>query len=95
MPTSKPHRGTPGGRREERDSFEVSGKFARHHKLASLMEDVLITQTKPRIEHYLRQPDNRWLLAEADSLRDTLHLPLIDCRRVLAEVYDKVDIVGE
>jgi Uma2 family endonuclease len=61
----------------------------------TLMEYVLITQTKPHIEHYVRQPDNRWLLAEADSVHDTVHLPSIDCHLALAEVYDKVDIVGE
>jgi hypothetical protein len=30
-----------------------------------------------------------------EGLPDTIHLPSIDCRLALAEVYDKVDIVGE
>ena len=80
---------------ESTEAYDRGGKFAHYRKLTSLMEYVLITQTKPHIEHYLRQPDNRWLLSEADSLHDTIHLPSIDCRLVLAEVYDKVDIVGE
>ena len=57
------------------------------------MEYVLIAQNKPHVEHYVRQPDNRWLLAEADSLQQTLHLPSIDCHLALAEVYDKVTLV--
>jgi Uma2 family endonuclease len=77
------------------EAYDRGGKFAHYRKLASLMEYVLIAQTKPHIEHYVRQPDNRWLLAEADSLHDTLHLPSIDCRLALVEVYDKVEIVGE
>jgi Uma2 family endonuclease len=80
---------------ESTEAYDRGGKFAHYRKLTSLMEYVLITQTKPHIEHYVRQPDNRWLLAEADSLQDTLHLPSIDYRLALAEVYDKVDIVGE
>jgi len=80
---------------ESTEAYDRGGKFAHYRKLTSLMEYVLITQTKPHIEHYLRQPDNRWLLSEAESLHDTIHLPSIDCRLVLAEVYDKVDIVGE
>jgi Uma2 family endonuclease len=80
---------------ESTEAYDRGGKFAHYRKLASLMEYVLITQTKPHIEHYVRQSDNRWLLAEADSLQDTLHLPSIDCHLALAEVYDKVDIVGE
>ncbi len=77
------------------EAYDRGGKFAHYRKLPSLMEYVLIAQTKPHIEHYVRQPDNRWLLSEADSLSDTVHLPSIDCRLALAEVYDKVDIVGE
>ena len=80
---------------ESTEAYDRGGKFAHYRKLTSLMEYVLITQTKPHIEHYLRQPDNRWLLSEADSVQDTLQLPSIDCYLALAEVYDKVDIVGE
>ena len=75
------------------EAYDRGGKFARYRKLDSLMAYVLITQTKPHIEHYTRQPDNRWLLSEADSVHDTIHLPTIDCHLALAEVYDKVDIV--
>jgi Uma2 family endonuclease len=80
---------------ESTEAYDRGGKFAHYRKLTSLMEYVLITQTKPHIEHYVRQLDNRWLLAEADSLHDTVHLASIDCQLALAEVYDKVDIVGE
>ena len=78
---------------ESTEAYDRGGKFAHYRKLASLLEYVLIAPTKPHVEHYVRQPDNRWLLAEADSLHDTLHLPSIDCHLALAEVYDKVDIV--
>jgi Uma2 family endonuclease len=77
------------------EAYDRGGKFAHYRKLDSLMAYVLITQTKPHVEHYLRQPDNRWLLSEADSIHDTIHLPAIDCHLALAEVYDKVDIVVE
>jgi Uma2 family endonuclease len=80
---------------ESTEAYDRGGKFAHYRKLTSLMEYVLITQTKPHIEHYVRQPDNRWLLSEVDSLPDAIHLPSIDCHLALAEVYDKVDIVGE
>jgi Uma2 family endonuclease len=80
---------------ESTEAYDRGGKFAHYRKLASLMEYILIAQTKPHIEHYMRQPDNRWLLEEAESLRDAVHLPSIDCRLALAEVYDKVDLVVE
>ena len=80
---------------ESTEAYDRGGKFAHYRKLTSLLEYVLIAQTKPHVEHYVRQPDNRWLLAEADNLHHTLHLPSIDCHLALAEVYDKVDIVAE
>ena len=80
---------------ESTEAYDRGGKFTHYRKLTSLMEYVLIAQTKPHVEHYVRQPDNRWLLAEADSLHQSLHLPSTDCHLVLAEVYDKVDIVVE
>jgi Uma2 family endonuclease len=80
---------------ESTEAYDRGGKFAHYRKLASLMEYVLIAQTKPHIEQYTRQTDNRWLLAETDSLHGTVHLPSIGCQLALAEVYDKVDIVVE
>ncbi len=80
---------------ESTEAYDRGGKFAHYRKLASLIEYVLIPQTKPDIEHYIRQPDNRWLLEEAESLHGTVHFPAIDCHLSLAEVYDKVDIVVE
>ena len=80
---------------ESTEAYDRGGKFAHYRKLASLLEYVLITPTKSHIEHYIRQPDNRWLLEEAEGLHGTVHFPAIDCHLSLAEVYDKVDIVVE
>jgi Uma2 family endonuclease len=76
------------------EAYDRGGKFAHYRKLPSLQEYVLIAQTKPHVEHYVRQPDNRWLLADADSMQQTLHLPSIDCHLALSEVYDKVESIA-
>ena len=52
-----------------------------------------LRRPKPHVEQYVRQPDNRWLLAETDSMHDAVRLLSIDCHLALAEVYDKVGIV--
>lgn len=44
------------------------------------------------IEHYIRQPDNQWLLSEAKDLSAVVGLPTIQCSLALIDVYDKVDI---
>jgi Uma2 family endonuclease len=83
------------GLSESTAADDRGGKFAPYRKIPSLMEYVLLAPTAPHIEHDVRQPDNRWLLAEADSLSDTIYPPSIDGRLALAEVYDKVGIVRE
>jgi hypothetical protein len=43
------------------------------------------------VKQSTRQPDGRWLLAEADGLAAVLHLPSIDCDLALADVYEDVN----
>lgn len=76
------------------EAYDRGDKFEHYRKLASLTEYVLISQEKIHVEHYIRQPDNQWLLSEASSPQDTIGLPSIDCTLVLAEVYDKIDFDG-
>jgi Uma2 family endonuclease len=77
------------------EGYDRGAKFEHYRKLESLREYVLIAQDKHHVEHYVRQPDNQWLLSETDSLPDTIHLPSINCDLALADVYDKVDIAIE
>jgi hypothetical protein len=44
------------------------------------------------VEHYMREPNNRWLLTEAFQLEDCVNLLSIDCRLRLADIYAKVDL---
>jgi len=74
------------------EAYDRGDKFGHYRKLASLTEYVLISQEKLHIEHYVRQPDNQWLLSEASGPQDTVRLPSINGVLVLAEVYDKVEV---
>src|SRR5215470_709938 len=72
--------------------YDRGGKFEQYRSLASLSEYVLIDQEKYHVEHFVRQPDNRWLMAETNRSADTIQLSSISCDLALAEVYDKVDM---
>ena len=74
------------------EAYDRGDKAEHYRKLPSLAEYLLISQDKPHVEHYVRQPDNQWLLSETSDLQDTVALPAINCTLVLAEVYDKVEI---
>ncbi|MBM4258433.1 MAG: Uma2 family endonuclease [Deltaproteobacteria bacterium] len=73
------------------EAYARGDKDLRYRQLASPQEYLLVSQTTPHIEHYVRQPDSQWLLTEASAVTATMSLPSIDCTLALAEVYEKVE----
>lgn len=65
-------------------------KFQNYRTIDSLSEYLLIRQDDYRIEHYIRQQSDHWLLSEATSMDDSIHLPSIDCDLPLRKIYNKV-----
>ena len=74
--------------------YDRGDKFEHYRGIPSFVEYVLISQDKHHVEHFVRQPDNRWILAETNHLADTIRLTWIQCALALGEVYDKVDVLG-
>ena len=74
--------------------YDRGDKFEHYRGIPSFIEYVLISQDKHHVEHFVRQPDNRWILAETNHLEDTITLTSIQCVLALGEVYDKVDVLG-
>lgn len=73
-------------------SYDRGEKFEHYRKLNSLAEYLVIAQDKHHLEHYVRQPDNQWLLSETDDMQATIHLRSIECNLALLDIYDKVNI---
>ena len=76
------------------ESYDRGRKFEHYRALASLAEYLLVSQTQPRIERFLRQADGLWLFGDAAGLEAALTLPSIGCELKLAEVYAKVRFPG-
>ncbi|MBC7911828.1 MAG: Uma2 family endonuclease [Pyrinomonadaceae bacterium] len=75
---------------ESTQGYDRGGKFEQYRTLESFKEYVLIAQDKLHVEHFARQPDNRWLLSETNRMEDSIELTSIACTLALAEIYDKV-----
>ena len=75
------------------EAYDRGEKFAHYRRLESLQEYLLVAQDKVRIEYYVRQ-GAQWILSEASTLDETVHLAAIDCDVVLRDVYDKVQFAG-
>jgi Uma2 family endonuclease len=72
------------------ESYDRGKKFESYQHIASLMEYVLVSQDRPRVEQFLRQPDGRWLYSET-SAQGNVKLASIDCELSLNDIYEKVE----
>lgn len=74
------------------EEFDRGGKFMRYRNFNPTLTDyVLIAQTEPHVEHYLRLENGEWLLREFDGLEMNFSIDSIGCQISLAELYDRVE----
>jgi Uma2 family endonuclease len=76
---------------EPTQDYDRGEKFQRYQNLPSMLEYLAVAQDAPRIEHWTRQPDGRWLLANSEGMDASIQLASIDCSLPLAEIYDRID----
>lgn len=69
-------------------------KFESYRTLPSLMEYLTVAQDKIHVEHWLRQADQRWILTEYGDRSATITLPSIDAQLSIADMYEKVELMG-
>ena len=77
---------------ESTESYDRGKKFSHYRRTPSLKDYLLVSQDRVMVEHYMREPNNRWLLTEISQLEDSVNLLSIDCRLRLADIYAKVDL---
>jgi Uma2 family endonuclease len=75
---------------ESTQDYDRGGKFAQYRKIPSFTEYVLVAQDESHVEHFVKQADGLWLLAETDRLEDVLTLSSIECTLLLSDIYEKV-----
>ncbi len=78
------------------EAFDRGQKFWRYRTYLSSLEDyLLVSQSIPMIDHYVRRRDGEWVLSTVGDLGDSLSLGSIDCNLRLADVYDRVSFPQE
>jgi Uma2 family endonuclease len=75
--------------------YDRGKKFEMYSRIESLTDYVLVSQDRPRVEHYMRQGDRKWLLSVADDLQAVLTIASVDCAISLADIYENVDFVPD
>lgn len=74
------------------EAYDRGKKFEHYQAIPFVAEYILVAQDKPRIEQFLRQDSNRWLLTAYSGLATRIVLPSIGCELALAEVYERIDL---
>ena len=75
---------------ESTEAYDRGAKFAQYRTIPSLEEYVLVSQTEPQIERYLRQPDGGWMLTDFVGLEAEFRFATVPAAVALAEVYRDV-----
>ncbi|MCK9209412.1 MAG: Uma2 family endonuclease [Ignavibacteriaceae bacterium] len=76
---------------ESTESYDRGKKFEHYRTLESLQEYVLVSQEKPKVEQFLKQPDDKWLYSEVNGIDSIVPLSSIECEIDLKEIYHKVE----
>lgn len=72
------------------EGYDRGETFAHYRRIESLFEYLLISQDKIRIEYFMKQPDNLWLMSEISQPQTKIELQSIQCTLLISDIYDKV-----
>jgi len=75
------------------EAYDRGRKFEHYRQIVTLQEYRLVSQTEPRIEQFVRQSDDRWLLIEAAGIEKNLELPSLKITVALSKIFAKVNFV--
>jgi Uma2 family endonuclease len=73
------------------EAYDRGKKFEHYRQIPTLREYLLVSQREPRIEQFIRQADDRWVLNEAVGLDKALELPSLKISISLREVFANVE----
>lgn len=75
------------------EAFDRGDKFAHYRDWNSSLKDyLLVSQAEPRVDHYVRQPDNSWSVTFYTGLEAVVAIPAIGCTLKLADVYKRMSM---
>ena len=73
------------------EAFDRGEKWARYQTwLPELTDYLLVSQAKPRIDHFHRRAGGEWVYSLVNSLEESLRLDSVGCVLQLTDVYDRI-----
>jgi Uma2 family endonuclease len=72
------------------EKYDRGVKAQHYRQIESLQEYVLVSQDRPLIERYVRQPDGDWLLTEIAGLDRVFEFASVPASAQMSEIYRDV-----
>ncbi len=72
------------------EDFDRGEKFLVYQRIPSLSEYLLVAQDKMCVEHFIRQPDGRWVKREYTHPEQVVHLESVDADLPMQTVYEGI-----
>lgn len=72
------------------EAYDRGDKFEHYKTIPTLQGYLLVTQSEPRLEHFTRQPNDRWQKTEVEGIDARIELPELDITLPLASLYSQV-----
>ncbi|HEU4387301.1 MAG TPA: Uma2 family endonuclease [Blastocatellia bacterium] len=73
------------------EAFDRGEKWTRYQAyLPDLTDYLLVSQSKPQVEHFQRQDSGEWLYSRTHGLDGTVRLASIDCALKLDDIYERI-----
>ncbi|MEM8505822.1 MAG: Uma2 family endonuclease [Cyanobacteria bacterium P01_D01_bin.1] len=73
------------------EAYDRGDKFTYYRTIESFQEYVLIEQSRPQVEHYVKQANNEWLFRSYSGLESQFSLSSVDVKIALADLYETVE----
>ncbi len=74
------------------EDYDCGGKFVGYRRIESLRDYLAIAEYKLYVEHWTRQPDDRWVRTRYTDREQNVEIASIGCTLALMEVYDRVQV---
>jgi Uma2 family endonuclease len=74
------------------ESYDRGEKFQHYRTIETLQEYILVAQNKYRIERFVRNEHNEWVLSDVSGLEAALPLALLQTEIALADIYEQVEL---
>jgi Uma2 family endonuclease len=72
------------------EAYDRGEKFAAYRELKSFREYLLVSQTQPLVEQYIKQFDNSWKFYAHQGLDKRVRLESVKCTLALSDIYYRV-----